>query len=438
MARQEGHSVAVEGAAIAHTSAIGNRRRLWIFVFLFLLNAINYLDRVVLSVDAQPIAKEFALSPIALGYLFSAVLWAYALCQIPVGIILDRWGSRTPIAIGIAFWSLMIVTTGLAGNYAVLLLTRVGLGIGESVTQPAGSKVIRQWIPVRERGMAFTVFTAGVYAGPAFGVALVAWLTETLGWRGAFFVVGGIGFVWLAGWVCWFRPPETARWLSEPERQTILAERDDDLSTPRRTTGAQYATLLKSLSMWGTAITTGCNVYTHYLFLTWMPTYLQTTRNLSMLKSGIYAAIPYITAVVLGVVIGAICDRLLTPKAVREGKRRIAIAILMASSAVILFTPYVEQLWLIVALFSISLTGSATAGALNSALMTELLRDPHSQAKATSLMVICGTAFGVLAPIITGYVVAGTGSYNGAFVSAGVLLIAGTVTVLMATRRPIG
>src|ERR1700679_2781186 len=100
---------AEESAAVARVpSAVAAlpHRRYWVYFLLFCLATINFIDRVVISIDAQPIAKEFGLSSIALGYLFSSYLWTYTLCQIPVGIIIDRWNTRGPLAIGVAFWSL--------------------------------------------------------------------------------------------------------------------------------------------------------------------------------------------------------------------------------------------------------------------------------------------------------------------------------------------
>jgi MFS family permease len=438
MARQIGSPVEVMAATANLTDKVSHRRG-WVYLLLFLVAVINFIDRVVISVNAQPIAKEFNLTPIALGYLFSSYLWTYTLCQIPVGFIVDRWGGRLPLAIGVGLWSFATMLTGAATNFATILITRLGLGMGESVSMPAGSQVLREWAPSSERGFAFALFNSGLYAGPAFGIVLVAGLTDLLGWRGAFFVTGAIGFVWVAVWLIWFRMPEKTWWLSDRERRKILGERTDRATTEtKRGAGLEYLALLKSPSMWGVFLTMGCNVYTQYLFLAWLPTYLQTTRNLPIIKTGFYAAIPYAAAAVLVILISKFSDRILTPQAVRAGNRRAVIAVMMLCSSVLLLTPFVEALWLIVALFSISLAGIATAISLNATLMTDLVSDPKNQGKAMSILVIGGNTFGMSAPIITGYVIDATSNYNWAFFIAGMLLIVGAISVLTATRRPIG
>src|SRR4051812_38301924 len=171
------------------------RRRIWIYTLLFLLAAINYIDRVALSVAAKPISTEFNISPVEMGYLFSSFLWLYLLCLIPMGIVVDRFGTRAVNAWGMAFWSLATVFTGFAWSFGSLLSTRLAMGIGESTTYPAGGRVIREWAPRGERGLATAIFNSGAYAGPAFGALLVAWLIDAFGWRGAFMAAGSIGFV---------------------------------------------------------------------------------------------------------------------------------------------------------------------------------------------------------------------------------------------------
>ncbi len=118
-----------------------SRRRFWIYTLLFLLAAINYVDRVALSVASKPILTEFNISPVEMGYLFSYFLWLYLLCLIPMGIVVDRFGTRAVNAWGMAFWSFATIFTWFAWNFGSLLSTRLAMGIGESTTYPAGGEV---------------------------------------------------------------------------------------------------------------------------------------------------------------------------------------------------------------------------------------------------------------------------------------------------------
>lgn len=393
-----------------------NRARLSVYALLFTLNAINYIDRVNLSVAAKPIAAAFHLSPVALGYLFSSFTWTYTLCLIPVGMLVDRWGTRVVAACSMTVWSLASMFTGAAGGFGSALLTRLVLGAGEAATNPAGYRVVREALPLEERGTGAATFHAGSFAGPAVGSLLVAWLITAIGWRGSFVVTGMFGFVWLAAW---------------------LRFRKSDETRPRSERPGSVRALLRCRSMWGIALTQGCYVYSQYFFLTWLPTYLQTAKHLTLLGSGIFTAIPYAISVVLVIAIGRLSDRLLNARAVRAGGRRIFVAGSLAISSVVIVMPFVGSLWLVVALIAVTLTFISAASAMNFALTNDLLQTPRSAGSAIAIQTVGGNLFGLAAPIVTGYVVDGTGSFVGAFVIAGILLLAGAGTSLTMTHDPI-
>jgi len=413
-------------------------RRGWISLFLFTLAMINYVDRVALSVASKPISEEFGLSKVAMGYLFSSFLWTYLLCLLPMGILVDRFGAKKLNAAGIALWSAATMMTGGAWSYASLVATRLAMGVGEATTFPAGGRVVREWIPAGERGITNAVFLAGTQAGPAVGALLVAWIVSQIGWRGSFVIVGAIGFLWLIAWLIWFDAPERVRWLGEEERNKILRERDAETQAlAKRTSPSRVLDLLSTRTMWGLALAEGCAVYTQYLFLTWLPSYLQETRHLTILKTGLFTALPYAGAAILGIGLGRISDRILTHDALGQGRRRSMGVVMMLSSAVILFTPFVENTWLLLSLFTISLTGMATAISLNFSLVNDLLRNPEDSGKAMAILVIGGNSFGIIAPIVTGHVIQLTGSYNWEFGIAGLLLVTGATLLLTMTRAPI-
>ena len=408
--------------------------RTWIYILLVTACSINYIDRVVLSVSAQPISKEFGISTIQLGYLFSAFLWSYLVFVLPWGIYVDRVGTRRATTVGMGIWSAATLLTGASWNFGSAFASRLLMGFGESSTYPAGGRAIREWMPAGERGFATTVFNCGGYIGPALGSVLMSYLVSDLGWRGAFFCAGGIGFLWLIFWSLVFRQPEEATFIGEEERAKILRERGGK-AVPGQS--APMAALLKCKSMWGVFITQGCAVYTVYLFLTWLPSYLQATRGLTLLKTGLYTAIPYAVAVPGTILIGALSDRLLRDVGVTSGRRRLMVVIMLLCSSGILLTPWITETWILLALFSVSLTSIGSAVGLNITLTNDLLTNPGNAGRANGFLVTGGNLFGVLAPIITGYVISGTGSYDWAFVVAGLLLLCGAVACLTMTREPI-
>src|ERR1700692_2761612 len=275
--------------------------------------------------------------------------------------------------------------------------------------------------------------------GPVIGGLVLTWLVGVAGWRSAFCASGAIGFVWLGAWLIWFRQPEQVSWLKAEERALILRERDaQGPMASHAQTSLGVGGLLCSPSLLGMMLTQGCAVYTQYLFLTWLPTYLQTARGISLVASGALTALPYVGAVVLTVLFGKISDMLLTPETARSGGRRRMVALAMLVASVILLTPFVGNVYVILLLIMIALTGVATTVGLNIALLSDLLRSSADAGRATGLLILGGNIFGILAPIVTGYVIRATGSFDYAFVVAGGLLVIGALAGFTLARQPIG
>jgi MFS family permease len=411
-------------------------RRGWIAFFLFSLAMINYMDRIALSIAAKPIATEFHLSAISMGYLFSSFIWSYALFLLPMGVLIDRYGTKRMAAVGIFVWSAATALTGAASSFGALLMARLVMGAGESSSNPVGAKVIRQWIPANERGVITSLFNSGSYAGPAICSAMLGSLVAVFGWRVSFVIAGAIGFVWLLCWLAFFNSPEKARWLKPQEREKILREREVKSTVTTDSESRGLASLIKTPTLWGLALAQGCNVYTQYLFLTWLPSYLQETRHFSLGKTGLFAAMPYAVSVVLCILAGRLSDIYLKKSGVGTGRRRNAVALAMLTGAVILVVPFTTSIYALLAVFSITLTGIASTTSLNFALLNDLMPSSRDVGKAMAFVVVGGNIFGMIAPIATGYVIDATGSYDWAFGIAGLLLLLGAVISLTMTRRP--
>jgi ACS family D-galactonate transporter-like MFS transporter len=414
------------------------RRRYLVYAGTFVMMMLCYIDRVNLSVAARSIAASYRLSPVQLGFVFSSFLWTYLVCLIPLGFAVDRWGARTVTAASLLIWSVAGILTGVSTTYAGLFASRLALGVGEAVSYPAGGRIMREWAPRSERGTAAALLNSGAYAGLAAGAPVVGWIVTVFGWRQSFVITGVAGLLLAVLWYALYRSPETAAWISEAERGKILSDRDASVQHTASGNAPSIGSLLRSPSMWGLALTQGCAGYTLYLFMTWLPTYLADSRGMDVMRSGAFAAVPYAAAVPCGMLLGQLSDRMLRRASVASGARRTIIAAALLVSSVILLTPFVSNIWLILALFSISLTCVSTAMGLNIALTNDLLADGRQAATAVSILILGGNGFGIVAPIATGYVVASPLGYSGAFVIAGILLLAGVATALLLTRHPIG
>lgn len=413
-----------------------NFRRGWVCVFLITLTMINYADRVALSVAATPIKAEFGLSQVEMGYLLSSFLWFYIFCLIPVGLLVDRFGGKIVNGLGIGLWSAATILTGFSTGFGFMLGTRMVMGMGESTSWPASNRIIREWFPASERGLANAIFGAGSAAGPAIGAIAISYLVSAYGWRTGFFAAGLVGFVWLAAWVVMFDQPERVRWLGTTERQKILRERDGATDTAS-VKGSSLLYLLRQRSVWGLFLTQGTEVYGGYMLLTWLPSYLQQAKGLSVMNAGLMTAVPFALASVFGIMLGRISDWVLTPEAVQAGRRRTMIAVMLVGVSLILAVPLIDQLWIIVVILAFVRSLGLAGSALNFALVTDLVRNRADIGKVTAITVVGGNTFGLMAPIVTGYVIALTGSFDRAFVVAGLLPLAGAAATFLMTRKPI-
>ncbi|WP_428492930.1 MFS transporter [Rhodopila sp.] len=412
-------------------------RRYWVYFLLFVFNVICYLDRINMSVAGRSVAQEFALSPLQLGYLFSSFLWAYVAMMLPAGRLVDGYGAHRVAAIGAAFWSVAQMLTGLASGFGTMLLVRLGLGAGEAPTFPVSYRGVRDWAPSTERGLAVGLIQAGTMFGPALSAPLVAWLIEATSWRWSFAITGAIGLIWVVVWLVFVSTPERTTWLPEPERQRILAQRHGGERLADHD-GVGYRGLLRSPSMWGLAVSQGCAVYSVYLYLSWLPNYLQTVRGLSIVNSGLFTSVPFLVGGAVIILTNWIGDAILTPETMRRGGRRIVVVVCLLLCSLGVAIPFVGSLTAVVVLTIFPVSFGGTASATNAALASDLLRSQADAGRAFAFMVLGGNVFGLLAPIVTGYIVQVTGSFSSAFVLAGTLSLIGAGVSFGFTRHTLG
>ena len=317
-------------------------KRFYIAALLFLNLFINFMHRINLSVAAPSIAKDFGWDAGKMGLLFSSYQWTYCLFLLLWGTFADRLGTRWVNGLSVTIWSIAGMLTGVATSFGGMLATRLALGAGEAASFPTSGKVVRQWFPPGERGLATAIFNAGTFAGPAFSAPLVAWLLVREGWRFSFMLTGSVGFVWVILWLAFFRTPGECSWLPEEERGYILAETDSTAKATPPPKGALLR-LIGRRTMWGLFLTQGCCAYTMLLFLFWLPSYLVQSRHMSLARASWFTSIPYLFAVALGLLIGKLSDSMLTKEAIRQGKRRTLLIVFILLSCVVLVTNMVAR-----------------------------------------------------------------------------------------------
>ncbi len=273
--------------------------RRWIVVALIFTGIlISYVDRGNLGIAAPSIMKEFGFTPSSMGMLLSAFFWTYAFFQIPAGTIIDRVGIRVVYACAFVLWSLASSAIGLSRGLAGILLLRMLLGLAESVGPIASMSFIRRNFTGAEAGLPIGIYIAGQNLGPAAGALLGTQLIEHLGWR-AMFVITGLGaLAWLPGWL-WFAPRDDA-------------QRNDAAAPP---IGAiPWNTVLGMRAFWAMSLGIFLSSYFWYFLLTWVPTYLTSTRGFSTTGMGRVLSTPLFAMAVVNIAAGLACGSLGRPR----------------------------------------------------------------------------------------------------------------------------
>jgi len=199
-----------------------------------------------------------------------------------------------------------------------------------------------------------------------------------------------------------------------------------------------YLALVRCPAMWGLFVSQGCLVYSLYLYLSWLPNYLQTSRGLSVVDSGLYTSIQFFIATVVNIVVNWLGDVLMSAQAVRSGVRRYLVALCLVLTAAGLIIPFVDSLPVIIVVISVVVSFANAGPAANASLTSDLLRSPADAGRAFAFLVLGGNVFGLVAPIATGYLVAASGSFSSAFIAAGLLALIGAVVTLALSRGTIG
>jgi ACS family D-galactonate transporter-like MFS transporter len=421
---------------VAEPSAAHVPRLRWgIGVLLGVGVLINYFDRVSLSVAAPQLEREFALTADHLGWLLSGFFWSYALLQIPVGMILDRLGVTWVNRVSTFLWSVTCTATAFANGFAAVFAARVGLGIAEAASFPASSKATGYWFPRYERALATAIFDAAAKFSNVIGVPLVALVVVTFGWRWAFGVTAVLSFLYFLAFFFFYRDPSAHSRLSEEERAYIRSGGATPEGAAESGEFAMLGYLLRNVKVWGLTIGFSAYGYTFYLFLTWLPDYLVRSMHMDILKSAGFTAIPWAFATVSDLVVGGwLIDRLIARGHDETLVRKTVLIGGMVLGLAVLGAPFTTDPRWAVAWISIALSGLAAAAPVGWSIPS-LIAPRGGTGTIGGIMNFFNNMMGVVAPIVTGYIVAATQSFSAAFIAAGVVLVIGILAYVFMLGR---
>jgi len=395
------------------------------------MSAVAYLDRVNISIAGQAIQKDFGLTNVQLGWVFSAFVIGYALFQVPGGRIADRFGARLVITVGVLWWGVFttltaLVPPGMALSLVLLIGTRFLLGLGEAVVYPSSSQLVSNWIPSSERGLANGLIFAGVGAGAGITPPLIIYILTHWGWHCSFYVSALIG---LAAGLIWFliardlpreHPHTSRREIAHIEAGLPVAAKESHSTLPWRS-------IFGNRNVWAITFSYFAYCYVTYIFFTWFFIYLSRVRGLDLKSSAIYSMLPFI-AMACGAPLGGwVADWITRHYGKRAGRCGVAIFGLLLAAGFLALATQVQS----ARLASIVLAGGAGAIYLSQSAFWAVAADIAGKSAGTvsGLMNMGGQIGGAITASLTPWIADRFG-WTASFLVAAALCFAGSLAWL--------
>ena len=380
------------------TAAVGRTSRL-ASTLVFLLGAavfLNYVDRGAIGIAAPLMKSQLGLSEEAYGLAFSAFFWIYAPVQFFAGWLCDRFSVYKLMAAGILLWAASTLLMGLAGGFTSLLILRIMLGVGESISFPGSSKIIARHVPPERRGLANAAVAAGIALGPAAGTLAGGLILGHWGWRAIFVAFGLVTLLWLLPW-------------AEAVRGLPATDHDD------KTARVPLRKLLRKWPLWSMSIVHSLGNYCFYFLLAWLPLFLTKARGFSISEMTFLATLGYAVQGVCALSYGHFSDWWTrSGRSEAVCRRWMMIASQTLAAVAILGLAYAHTALVIGIL--LCLAGAASASlSLNLYAIAQMFAGPRASGTWVGVQNAIGNLSGIVGPIVTGIVVQRAG-YNSAFV----------------------
>ncbi|KPH65462.1 MFS transporter [Pseudoalteromonas sp. NEC-BIFX-2020_002] len=280
--------------------------RWWVIALIALATIINYIDRQALSVLWPDIVEELFPNESALerkqiyANISIVFVFAYAFGQAIFGKIFDWVGTRFGFVLSIGVWSLATIAHAFAQGVLSLSVFRAILGVAEAGNWPGAAKGNAEWFPTKERALAQGIFNSGAAIGGIIAIPLIAYLTVYFSWQMVFVAVGIMGFLWLVPWLVLVKaPPGSHPWLSEEEKHYILSGQRREVNEEGQEEeeyNPSTKELLSRKESWGVIIASAAIDPIWWLFVFWIPIYLNEVYGMDVKSIGIYGWVPYVGA----------------------------------------------------------------------------------------------------------------------------------------------
>jgi len=405
-----------------------------ILAVMCLMYFISYIDRVNIAVAGPLIRHEMGLSTVQLGLVFSAFAYPYAAMQIIGGWLSDKFGPKLVLTVLSLIWGAATLATGFAGSVAVLVLLRFALGIGEGGAFPTATRAFTYWMPVGERGFAQGITHSFARLGGAVTPPLVLAVVAAGGWRDAFILLGIASLLWTLLYMRVFtNSPEQNRRIT-PEETAEIGYRQGDCDRAKRAP-TPWRKLVRR--MWLVTFVDFCYGWLLWVYLTWLPSYLKESRGFDLKHLALFTALPLLAGVVGDTLGGVVSDRLFKWTGRLRFARCSVLVVGMGGSLAFLLpmvstsNPILAVVFLSASFFFLEIT--------NPVLWTLPLDIAGKYAGTAGGMMNTGFGIaGMISPVVFGYLIMRTGSYNVPFmISAGLLGLGIVAALFINTNRTV-
>jgi len=376
---------------------------------------LNYVDRGAIGIAAPLMKSDLGLSDEAYGLVFSAFFWIYAPVQMFAGWLCDRFSVYKLMAGGILLWAASTLLMGFAAGFSSLLILRIMLGVGESISFPGSSKIIARHIPSDQRGMANAMVAAGIALGPAAGTLAGGLILGIWGWQAIFLVFGIVTLIWLLPWRQTVRALPTTEYRDEGPRVPV-------------------ATLLRKWPLWSMSIVHALGNYCFYFLLAWLPLFLTKARGFSIGEMTMLATLGYTVQGACALGYGRFSDWW-----TRSGRsealcrRWMMVGSQTLAAGAILGLAFAQDAVTIGIL--LCLAGAASASlSLNLYAVAQMFAGPRASGTWVGVQNAIGNLSGIVGPIITGVIVTRAG-YNSAFILTAAVALFGAFWWAFAVPR---
>ncbi len=412
----------------------GNRRWL-ICALLFFAATVNYMDRQVIALLKPTLQMQFGWSEIGYSNIVLAFQFAYGAGVLFVGKLVDRFGTRKGFSLAVFFWSLSAMAHAAAGSIFQFAAARFCLGLGEAGSFPASIKAVAEWFPKRERALATGIFNSGANVGALVTPLIVPWITYRFGWRMAFIVTGGLGFLWIVAWLLLYRRPEESELLSAAELAYIQSDRQSNGTEARK---IPLRTLFMLRQAWAIALGKFFTDPIWWMYLFWMPDFLSRNLKLDLREMALPLFVIYSGASVGSVSGGWLSSFLLKMGWSVNASRKTALLACALAVVPIMIAARTTNAWLAICLIALA-AGAHQGWSANLYTLASDMFPKTAVASVVGFGTMLGAIGGMLIAKIVGYILQSTGSYVLIFVLAGTayLIALGFVQALTPRLKPV-